>query len=363
MLRGDGATARTRRFGLLLAFVIGASAAALVALGNPGNMGVCGACFVRDIAGSLGLHTGPSIFRPEVAGVMLGAFLFALLSRRGIGRAGGYAAARFGLCAFVAIGAMVFLGCPFRLLQRLGGGDLTAWLALPGFVGGVGLAMVFEKRGYSIGKTAPAPLAVGLLGPVTAVGGVVLFATRHLVGPGPGDTNGPPHAPWLVALVTAGVVGVLLSATGFCAISAARQVYRGPRWMLLGAGLLVAGYAAVVALPGNPTFGASPVAHDEWVWNALGIGLAGLGGALAGGCPVRQLVMAGEGNADAMVGVAGLAFGGALAHTLGLASKAATATDPGGSTPAGRVAVVLGFVVAIVYAFGVVRAKAGPPAS
>jgi len=43
----------------------------LVYLGNPGNMGVCGACFLRDVTGALGMIVGPRIFRPEVAGVML----------------------------------------------------------------------------------------------------------------------------------------------------------------------------------------------------------------------------------------------------------------------------------------------------
>jgi len=303
------------------------------------------------------------IFRPEVAAVVLGAFLFALATRRSIGRSGGHAGARFVLCGFLAIGALVFLGCPFRLLQRLGGGDPTAWLALPGFVGGVGLGMVFETRGYTIGKTSPAPLAVGLLGPGVAAGLLALFLAGGLAGPGPGVTTGPPHAPWLASLAIALAVGVGLAATGFCAISAARQVFRGPRWMLFGAVLLVAGYAAVVAITGQPAFGAQPVAHGEWLWNTLGIGLAGLCGTLAGGCPVRQLVMAGEGNADAFVGVGGLAAGGALAHTLGLAARGATAADPGGTTPAGRVAVAIGFVVVIVYAIGMVRAATRAPAS
>ena len=36
--------------------LIGVLAAVLVKLGNPGNMGFCIACFIRDIAGALGLH-------------------------------------------------------------------------------------------------------------------------------------------------------------------------------------------------------------------------------------------------------------------------------------------------------------------
>ncbi len=171
MLRGDS-TARTRGIGIALMLGVGALAAGLVALGNPGNMGICGACFLRDLAGALGFQTGkgPAIFRPEVAGVLLGAFGVALARRKGVSRSGSYAVARFVLGVWLAIGALVFLGCPFRMLQRLGGGDLSAWFALPGFVAGVGIAVAFERRGYSVGKTSPAPHPVGLLGPVVAVG-------------------------------------------------------------------------------------------------------------------------------------------------------------------------------------------------
>ncbi|HRS62016.1 MAG TPA: YedE-related selenium metabolism membrane protein, partial [Spirochaetota bacterium] len=36
--------------------VIGVIAVTLQKLGNPANMGICVACFERDMAGSLGLH-------------------------------------------------------------------------------------------------------------------------------------------------------------------------------------------------------------------------------------------------------------------------------------------------------------------
>jgi len=357
VLRGEARLGR-RGAGLLLCAAVGAAAASLVALGNPGNMGLCGACFLRDVAGALGLQSqGPVIFRPEVAGVVLGALAWSIVTRRGVGRAGGYAGARFLLCVCMAIGALVFLGCPFRLLQRLGGGDLTAWAALPGFLGGVGIGLLLERRGYSIGKTQPAPLPVGLAGPGAALALLALFAAGVLLGPGPGNDGKPPHAPWLAALGIALACGAVLSATGFCAISAARQVFRGPRWMLAGAAAVIAGYAATALATGrlHPGFAGQPVAHHDWLWNTLGLGLAGLCGALAGGCPVRQLVMAGEGNADAFVGVAGLATGGALAHTLGLASVAASATDAGGSTPAGRTAVVIGLLYAIGHGYWMTR--------
>ena len=41
---------------LIAGGVIGLLAALLVKFGNPVNMGICVACFYRDIAGALGLH-------------------------------------------------------------------------------------------------------------------------------------------------------------------------------------------------------------------------------------------------------------------------------------------------------------------
>lgn len=51
--------------------------ALLVKMGNPGNMGVCIACFIRDIAGALGMHRAGVVqyIRPEVIGIVLGAFI------------------------------------------------------------------------------------------------------------------------------------------------------------------------------------------------------------------------------------------------------------------------------------------------
>jgi YedE family putative selenium metabolism protein len=358
LLRSDAP--RARLLGVFLVALVGAGAAAIVALGNPGNMGVCGACFLRDFAGALGLSTGPAIFRPEIAGVVLGATLLALARRSFVARSGSHAVARFVLGAWMAVGALVFLGCPFRTLQRLGGGDLNAWVALPGFVAGAGAGLYFERRGYSVGKTAPAPAVVGLLGPLLVAGALVAFLVGGaLRGPGPGATTGPPHAPWAAALGISLAVGVLLSATGFCAVSAARQVFQRPRAVLAAAGAMVAGYAAVSAATGSFSASfAAPLAHSDALWSALGLALVGFAGALAGGCPVRQMVMAGEGNGDAFVTAAGIAIGGAAAHGWGMVSAFSTPTTAGGSTPAGRVAVVVGLAFCAAFAFLVARARA-----
>lgn len=340
-------------FGLLAA--VGAACAFLVIRGNPGNMGICGACFLRDTSGALGLFDkGPRIFRPELLGVVLGALVWRFARGQWTARSGSYAVSRFVLGVWMAIGALVFLGCPFRLLQRLGGGDLNAVVGAFGLVLGVGLAVQFERRGYNVGKTAPSPPAVGLLGPAMLLVAGFMWFTGKLIGPGPGADGPPAHAPWALSLAFAAGAGAILSATGFCVISACRQAWGGPkRAMLVATACMVVAYAAVAGIGGKLTFGfdGQPAAHAEHVWNALAMVLVGLTGAFAGGCPVRQIVMTGEGNGDAFVTIAGIGVGGALAHTLGLASSGA------GTTEAGRIAVLVGIAVVLVYAMSIQRSK------
>ena len=87
-----------------------------------------------------------------------------------------------------------------------------------------------------------------------------------------------------------------------------------------------------------------PVAHTDGLWNFLGMLLAGWGCVLLGGCPLRQLVLSGEGNADSALTVLGLMAGAAVSHNFSLASSAA------GPTANGKVAVLIGIVVVAVIA-------------
>ena len=112
--------------------VIGLIAVVLVALGNPKNMGFCIACFLRDIAGATKLHSAAVVqyFRPEIVGLVGGALAMAMVSKEFSPKGGSAPVTRFFLGAFVMIGALVFLGCPLRMVLRLGGGDLNALVAL-----------------------------------------------------------------------------------------------------------------------------------------------------------------------------------------------------------------------------------------
>ncbi len=89
----------------------------------------------------------------------------------------------------------------------------------------------------------------------------------------------------------------------------------------------------------NLGFEKQPIAHTDGLWNFLGMTLVGFACTLLGGCPFRQMVLAGEGNTDSGITVLGLIAGGAFAHNFNLASS------PAGATPEGKIAVVVGLVI------------------
>jgi hypothetical protein len=351
------------RWGIIFAgAVIGVLASLLVYWGNPKNMGICVACFERDIAGGLGLHRAGVVqyIRPEIIGFVLGALVAAVLFREFRPRAGSAPIVRFALGAFAMIGALVFLGCPWRALLRLAGGDLNAILALLGLVAGVTLGAIFLRGGYNLGRANRAPFVIGLVLPSAMIGLLLLViftpefgrdADGNPIGPIFESITGPGalHPAVWVSLVVGILVGVLAQRTRFCTMGAIRDVIlvRDTHLMSGILALLVAAVVTNAVITGFTSedllklgFANQPVAHDNHLWNFMGMGLAGLCFALAGGCPGRQLFLSGEGDGDAAVFVLGMITGAAFAHNFNLASS------PAGVSPYGPEAVIIGLVVA-----------------
>ncbi len=362
-LRLDKASPLTRllvsRWGPIIAGIaVGILAPLLVYAGNPGNMGICVACFMRDIAGALGLHrTGVvQYLRPEIPGFVLGALVAALSFGEFRPRNGSAPLVRFVLGLFAMIGALVFLGCPWRAYLRLGGGD---WNAIPGILGlaaGIGIGILFLKQGYSLGRSHAAPKAVGWVMPVGAIVLLLLLlvapqfgrdADGNTVGPIFFSDSGPgsQYAPILLALGVGLVIGFLAQRSRFCTVGALRDLVLTRDAHLFNgvAALVVAAALTNVALGQfHPGFEGQPVAHTNLLWNFGGMALAGLAFTLAGGCPGRQVFLSGEGDADAAVFVLGMLAGAGVAHTFSTASSTA---GPGAYGPA---MVVVGLAVCIV---------------
>ncbi len=92
-----------------------------------------------------------------------------------------------------------------------------------------------------------------------------------------------------------------------------------------------------------------------FLWNMLGMVLAGLAYALAGGCPGRQLFLSGEGDGDSAIFVLGMITGAAVSHNFNLAAKTDAVVEgvlqTGGPSSFGMIAVILGLIVCLVFGF------------
>ena len=332
---------------ILTGLLVGAISVILVKFGNPANMGFCIACFLRDIAGGLGLHRAEVVqyVRPEVIGLVIGAFLMAVIGKEFNPRGGSSPVLRFILGAAVMVGALMFLGCPLRMVLRIGGGDFNALVGLAGFVAGILAGVFFLKKGFTLKRNYAQPklegfsvtaVALGLLALLVLFPGLLLFSEK-----GPGSMR----APIWMALIAGLIVGALAQKTRLCMVGGIRDA------VLFKDFYLLYGFIAIIAasLVGNlilgqfhPGFADQPVAFQDGLWNFLGMALVGVGSALLGGCPLRQLILAGSGNSDSAVTVFGMVVGAAFCHNFGLASS------PKGPTPNGKIAVIVCLVVVAV---------------
>ena len=343
---------------LITGALVGIAAVLLTALGNPANMGFCIACFIRDIAGATHLHSAAPVqyFRPEIVGLVLGSTIMSLASKEFKARAGSSPATRFIIGAFVMIGALVFLGCPLRMVIRMGGGDLNAFVGLAGFFIGILIGVFFLKKGFSLKRTYEVTKTEGftlpgllilLFGIFLAVPSLFAFSES-----GPGSK----YAPALVSLLVAIVVGAFAQKSRLCMVGGMRDAVMFRDFNLLS------GFAVifVVVFLGNVILGkftgfstiSQPISHTSELWNLLGMVLVGWGSVLLGGCPLRQLILAGEGNGDSAVTVLGMLVGAAFAHNFKLAGSADSLVDGvykvGGIATTGKVVVLIGFAVLLV---------------
>ena len=342
---------------VIAGLIIGVIASLLVFFGNPSNMGFCIACFLRDTAGGLGLHRAAAVqyIRPEIIGLVLGSFGVALVKKEFSAKGGSAPVTRFVLGFFVMVGCLMFLGCPFRMILRLAGGDLNALLGLLGFALGILAGVFFLKRGYSLKRTYTQTKLDGVIFPTIQVVVFILLvaAPAFIFFTEAGGGPGAKHAAVAISLIAGLIVGALAQRTRLCMVGGIRDVvlFREPKLLMGFGAILVSALVCNLILNGvgeatffHLGFKGQPIAHTDGLWNCLGMLLVGFGCVLLGGCPLRQLVMSGEGNSDSAVTVLGLIVGAAFCHNFGLASSA------DGPTAAGKIAVLLGIAVVLVIA-------------
>ncbi|HSW36171.1 MAG TPA: YedE family putative selenium transporter [Candidatus Limnocylindrales bacterium] len=338
---------RDKLFIIVAGAGLGLLAVILAVMGNPPNMGFCIACFLRDIAGGLGLHRAEPVqyLRPEMMGLVLGSFAAAFYMREYRATAGSGPVLQFVLGMLMMAGALIFLGCPLRMILRLAGGDWNALVALPGYVLGVWGGTLFLKKGYTLGRSQEQTPANGFAGPIIALMLLLFLIARpafiFFSIEGPGSMT----APLFISLGAGLLVGIMAQRTRLCTMGAVRDLF------LFKDTHLFLGLAAIflVVLVGNmvtgrfiPGFTNQPVAHTNSLWNFLGMTVVGLAAVLAGGCPMRHLILTGEGQGDSLITVMGMTVGAAFMHNFNLAGS------PAGVPVGGQWAVIISLVFLVI---------------
>jgi YedE family putative selenium metabolism protein len=335
---------KEKKMVILTGFIVGLSALILVAFGNPKNMGFCIACFIRDIAGSLDLHTtkGLQYARPEIFGLILGSTLFALINKEFRATSGSAPVMRFTLGFFMMAGALVFLGCPLRMVLRLGAGDGKAIFALIGFTGGIALGSYFLNQGFTLGRSFKQKSIEGMLLPLISIA-MLVFGFFKMVG-FEGEAS---HAPFFLSLGLALIVGALAQRSRFCMVGGIRDyILFKDNHLFLGSLTLL-----ITVLIGNIILGNFSLSFtfSQSIWYILSMTLVGLCGALLGGCPLRQLVLTGEGNGDSAITLLGMLVGAAVSHNF------STASTPTLVKSGGKIEVIAGLVLVTVTAVLIVK--------
>ena len=223
---------------------------------------------------------------------------------------------------------------------------------------GILIGIACLKRGFTLKRSYEVSVSEGSVLPTVMAALLILVLTVPALFKASEAGPGSMHAPFWIALIVALVVGALAQKSRLCMVGGLRDA------VMLGDFHLLYGFAAifVVTLVGNLAmnrfnlgFALQPIAHSAHVWNLLGMVLVGWGSVLLGGCPLRQLILAAQGNGDSAVTVFGMIVGAALAHNFGLAGNPDSKNEAGqlvagGISTAGKVAVIVGLVVLLVIA-------------
>ncbi len=340
--------------GIILAFIC----IVLIFAGNPGNMAFCIACFIRDSAGAMKMHQAAVVqyFRPEIVGLLLGSFIIAVIKKEYRSTAGSAPMVRFFLGFTMMVGALVFLGCPLRMLIRMGAGDLNAYVGFVGFILGVLTGVYALRKGFSLGRAYETSKISGAVLPLmwTAVF-IIFLAVPSLFAfseKGPGSM----HAPIFIALLCGVVFGIIAQRIRMCTIGMIRDAaLTGTYFLGIIAAVFVATLIVFNLINGSfkLSFAGQPIAHSMHLWNILGLYTVGLAGVLAGGCPLRQIILAGQGSSDAAVTFIGMLVGAAACHNFSLASAAASAESAGGPSINGKIALIICLLITLFIAFTV----------
>ena len=327
----------------LIGGIFGAVAVGLTALGNPASTGLCASCFLVNVAGALGLHgkMSQSYLRPEILGIVLGAFFAAFGSREFRVRGGSGTVLHFAGGAFLLLGCEVFIGCPIKTLLRVAGGGAAGLAGLAGLASGVLFSVLFLRDGFGLRAKASLPETTGFVLPAAAFLLLLASSAGAPVFAATAFGAGAHHAPFAASAAAGLLFGAAGQRSRFCVTGSIKTAALA-RDFREGAGTISFLLAALLINLASgsflPTLSLEPGAHTDLLWAFLAMAMVGFGAILLSGCPFRQLVLASSGDLDAAAAVAGMLAAAGLSVTLGIGSS------PDGVTAAGKFAVLSGWV-------------------
>lgn len=344
----------------LLGISAGLVAVVLSKFGNPKNMAICVACFIRDMAGAMRLHNAAVVqyFRPEIVGIILGAFIISFVNKEFKATSSNSLIIRFIGGVTMVIGALIFLGCSTRMILRMAAGDLSAYVGFIGLILGVSTGMFFLKRGYTLGVKNKINSKIGYFFPVLFLILFVISITTNIFASsvkGPGSM----HAPVVISLICGILFGIIAQVTRMCFTGSVRNLIFFKNFEMI---TTIFSMFIIVLLYNIFTdnfqlvqYGS--IAHSQNLWNILGLYIVGLSGTLLGGCPLRQVVLASQGSLDSVITVFGMFVGAAISHNFKLVSAVASkATENapaslGGPNINGKIAVFLCILILLIIGF------------
>ena len=170
------------------------------------------------------------------------------------------------------IGALIFLGCPMRMVLRIAGGDWNALVGMAGFILGILTGIIFLNRGFSLQRSYSQPASEGMGLPLVSIMLLVMLiaapAFAFFSESGPGSM----HAPMLISLAGGLAVGIVAQRSRLCFIGGIRDIvmFKDIRMILPFAFIFVTVLVGnLVTSRFNPGFAGQPIAHSESLWNIL----------------------------------------------------------------------------------------------
>ncbi len=302
----------------IYAILAAVCATLLTKFGNPIDGGISISCFLRDIAGALGMHEilQFSYIRPEIIAIVFGSTIIVMLKKGFQPTASSYALMYLVIGMVMAFSIFVFVGCPMRLVLRLAGGDPSALFALPGFIFGIWIAThVLEFNFTPAPKQKISPIPAGLFHC-----GILLLAILLILKPLGITLTHSRHAPLLASLVFGSIFGIAAQQGKLCFVSGFRNVFliRDFTW-LVGTLIFIITALVINAVLGQLHIGKQVIGSDDLLWNFLSMVQIGMASTFIGGCPLRQLICASQGNTDSALCIIGITIGASLAYNLNIA--------------------------------------------